>query len=118
MPSPGPSADAPPPPVSVPGAGKGGDATEGSLTLSAPPSGAIMVAPGRDEAGTAAAMVVAEGDGGSGGGEGLTHAGRLRARAAEVMDMVMGLAAFCDRAGASKDLEVCTLLLFIFAHVL
>ena len=72
-----------------------------------------MVTPEEGEAGTAtaptagAAMVVAEGGGGSGGGvEGMSHAERLEVRAAEVMDRVVGLAAFCDRAGAAKDLEV------------
>lgn len=108
MPSPSPSPNAPPPPVSVSGGGKGGDASNVSPTLSTPPSGAITVAPGRDAA--AAAMVVAEGGGGSGGEEALTQEGRLQAKAAEVMDRVVGLAAFCDRAGASKDLEVCTML--------
>lgn len=81
-----------------------------------------MVAPGREgKADTAAvpaaaatpsgAMVVVEGGGGSGTGgggtgEGMSHAERLDVRAAEVMDRVVALAAFCDRTGASKDLEV------------
>lgn len=123
MPSPSPSTNARPSPVAV--SREGGDATNGSPTLSTPPSGVIMVAPGSDEAGTAAtpaaatpaagaAMVVTGRGGGSGGGgEGLSHAERLEARAGEVMGRVVGLAAFCDRAGASKDLEVCTMLLYI-----
>lgn len=106
MPSPSPSTNARLPPVAVSGEGKGGDATNGSPTLSTPPSGAITVAPGRDEAGIAAPMVAGGGGGTRGGGEGLSHAERLEARAGEVMGRVVGLAAFCDRAGASKDLEV------------
>ncbi|CAM9949088.1 unnamed protein product, partial [Laminaria digitata] len=60
MPSPSPSINTPPPPVAAVSGGSKGkrDATNGSPTLSAtPPSGAVVVAPGRGEAGTAAEAV-------------------------------------------------------------
>ncbi|CAN0514265.1 unnamed protein product [Ectocarpus sp. 12 AP-2014] len=39
-------------------------------------------------------------------GEGLGHAEKLDMRADEIMGRVLGLASLCERAGASKELEV------------
>lgn len=40
------------------------------------------------------------------GHNGLSHVEKLEMRSAEIMEQILGLASFCERAGASKELEV------------
>lgn len=67
-----------------------------------PPSEAVV--------GQAGVLVSAEASSREGTGEveGLVGAaGKLEAKTVEIMEGVVGLAAFCERVGAFKDLEVC-----------
>lgn len=84
------------------------------------PTSALAVAGGQNggDGGIVARALAMPGGGpvGAGGGEagqvsaeghtGLSHVEKLEVRAAEIMEQVLGLASFCERAGASKELEV------------
>lgn len=79
----------------------GPDAGDRSIVSRAllPPGGG-PVAAGRGEAEAAAAA-----DEGR-HGDGLSYVEKLEIRAEEIMGRVLGLAAFCERAGAAKDIDV------------
>lgn len=81
------------------GGSNGGDGGVVARALSAPGSGPSGAGGGEAESAAAAAV---EGHNGSG----LSHVEKLEIRAAEIMQQVLGLATFCERAGASKELEV------------
>lgn len=86
--------------------------------LDSPPDGVNVgdtrnVSPGLSTPAETGAVVEAgvatdegEGEGMGRSGEVLNHVERLEVRAAEIMEEVVALAVFCERVGASKDLEV------------
>lgn len=103
-------------PASRPGAGasttstlalagrpNGGDGSIATRVLSTPGGGPVGAGAG---AGGEEAESAVEGHNGDGDGDGLSHVEKLEMRAAEIMEQVLGLASFCERAGASKELEV------------
>lgn len=83
--------------LAVDGEPSGGDRSIVSRALL--PPGAGPVATGREDADAAAAEEGRNGDG-------INYVEKLESRAEEIMERVLGLAAFCEKAGASKELDV------------
>lgn len=81
-------------PLAVAGGANGGDGSIVSRALSTPGGGPVAVGQGEAEA--------EEGR----NGDGLSYVEKLEIRASEIMERVLGLASFCERAGASKELDV------------
>lgn len=85
--------------LAVAGGADAGDVSIVSRALLPPGAGPVATA-GRVEAEAAAAV-----DDGR-HGDGLSYVEKLEMRAEDIMERVLGLAAFCERAGAAKDLDV------------
>lgn len=77
----------------------GGDGSIVSRALLPPGGGGVAAGRGVAEAAAAAAEEGRNGDA-------LSYVEKLELRAEEIMERVLGLAAFCERAGASKELDV------------
>lgn len=84
--------------LALAGGPNGGDGGIVARALSTPGGGPVGAGVGEAESVAAAVE-------GYSGNE-LTHVEKLEIRAAEIMEQVLGLASFCERAGASKELEV------------
>lgn len=89
--------------LAVAGGSNGGDGSSiVARALAAPGAGPVGARGGEAESMPAVAATAAEGH----NGDGLSHVEKLEIRAAEIMEQVLRLASFCERAGASKELEV------------